>query len=909
MPITPTASISPRAQLERSAMDDLNPQNRTPQDHARPRRRRRGGHGATFWSWLLVVASLSANAWAAAPVVPPEMLRYIAPQYPEAMLARGLRGEVVLQLVVELDGTVGDVTVVTSAGPAFDAAAVQAGKLLRFSPATQAGKPMRVAIQFRYAFAPEMRIDRRGRAGGLGRYDRRSKESVPSGFSSLSGRLIERGTRKLVAGALVTLPELTASLGDGAEAISDGDGVFRFGALPAGDHRVVVEPADHRRATAKVSVRDGATAELELLLTRRSYLIYRAVAQAPPEPGEMSRRSIGIEEIQKIPGVYGDAFKVVQNLPGVARQAAGIPVVRGSAPQDTAVFVEGVRIQLLYHFGGLYSILNTDLLDGIDFTPGGNPVRYGRAMGGVLAARLALPRDDAKWGGVLESNVFHTGVLIGGPIGADTRLTIAARRSYIDALVPLVVPDGALPFTQLPRYWDYQIKLDHRFSERTNATVFVFGTDDQVVGVLDKPPAAFPDARGDLQARTAFHSLIGVLRHNGDGWSSRTTLGAVRPLIDTSLGTAFKLSGDALELTVRQAFTLFEGPVQLRTGFDFFYRPFSVDIVGPPFAFSGERGTTGGNPPSGGSIGLRMEGTETQPAAWVDSIFRVGALELVPGVRFDLFRGLSRGDSVSPRINGRYRLRDGLTLKAATGLTSQPAQPPQLVAGIGTPSLGLQKSWEAAGGFEATLTDTITLDIQVFYKRQWDLVVPSSAIIPDPIYSNIGRGRIVGLELLARHKPVGRFFGWVAYTLQRAERQDKPGADWRLFGWDQTHILTALGTWKLPWDLEFGFRFRLTSGNPTTALATAVYNEKTDSYTRVQSATLFGERLPTFAQLDLRIDRRFAFDRFLLDVYLDVQNVTNRENAEFVQYNFDASVKRYGSGLPIIPSLGVRASF
>ena len=199
--------------------------------------------------------------------------------------------------------------------------------------------------------------------------------------------------------------------------------------------------------------------------------------------------------------------------------------------------------------------------------------------------------------------------------------------------------------------------------------------------------------------------------------------------------------------------------------------------------------------------------------------------------------------------------------------------------------------------------------MQTFYKHQWQLVVPSKAIIPDPIYNNGGTGRIVGLEVMLRHKSVGPFFGWLAYALQRAERRDAPGADWRLFGWDQTHILTALGTWKLPQNFEFGFRFRLTSGNPTTPLATAVYNEKTDSYTRVQSGALLSERLPAFAQLDLRIDRRFVFDRFLLDLYLDVQNVTNRGNPEFVQYNFDATQKIYGTGLPIIPSFGLKAMF
>ncbi len=858
-------------------------------------------------------AQVALTAPAPAPVMPPQLLQFVPAEYPRDLLARGLRGAVTLQLVVDAAGAVQKAEVIESAGPDFDAAALTAARLLRFKPATQAGKPVSVAIRFRYVFEPQDRIDRRGRAQGQGRYDRGGAAVLPMTFVSLRGRLVERGTRRPVVGALVAFPGLQASIGAAAETTSDADGRFAFGPLPAGRHTLAIEPADHRRASQIVVIADGNSLAVEVALTRRSYLVYRATATAPPEPGEVSRRSLGVEEIQKIPGVYGDSFKVIQNLPGVARQAAGVPVVRGSAPQDTAIFVEGVRIQVLYHFGGLYSIINTDLLDGIDFTPGGNPLRYGRAMGGVLAARLALPKSDARWSGTLESNVFHTGVLVGGPLGENTHLAIAARRSYIDALLPLALSafasGAALPFTQLPRYWDYQVKLDHRFTDRTTATVFVFGTDDAVKGTLEQPPAAFPEARGGLTARSSFHAAIATLRHDRPGLSFRSTVGATRPLLDSSLGDALKLSGEAIELTLREELRIFEGPVQLRTGLDFFYRPFSVDLVGPAFAFSGERGVSGGNPPSGPSQGLRLEGAEVLPAAWVDAVFRFGAAEVVPGVRLDLYRGLGQGEAVSPRVNGRLRLHPHWLIKAASGLTSQPAQAPQLVEGIGTPSLLPQQSFESAIGVEWADGEALEVDAQVFGKLQWDLVVPNNAIVPDPIYRNSGQGRIVGLELMVRHKPVGRFFGWLAYTLQRAERQDRPDGPWRLFGWDQTHILTALGTWKLPFDLEAGFRFRLTSGNPYTPLATSIYNEKTDSYTRVQSAELFSRRLPAFAQLDLRVDRRFAFDGFLLDLYLDVQNVWNRENPEFIQYNFDATQSVYGSGLPIIPSFGLRATF
>ena len=34
------------------------------------------------------------------------------------------------------------------------------------------------------------------------------------------------------------------------------------------------------------------------------------------------------------------------------------------------------------------------------------------------------------------------------------------------------------------------------------------------------------------------------------------------------------------------------------------------------------------------------------------------------------------------------------------------------------------------------------------------------------------------------------------------------------------------------------------------------------------------QQLPTYYQLDLRAERRFVFDRFVMDVYVDIANVT-----------------------------------
>ncbi|MCO4762802.1 MAG: TonB-dependent receptor [Myxococcales bacterium] len=833
-------------------------------------------------------------------VLPPKLLTYVKAVYPESLQKRGLRGSVVLELSLDISGAVAKIRVVRSAGPDFDGAAVAAGKQLKFAPATRAGKPIAVRIHFRYRFSPEIR--RRARARSLGRYDRRPWERAPSGFESFNGRVIERGTGRPVAACTVLIASQKR------EAMTDVAGRFSFGLLKAGKFTVQVSGAEHKSRRFKVTIADGKTTSRTLRVNRNSYVIYRATAVAPPEPGEMARRSISAEEIQRIPGVYGDAFKVVQNLPGVARPPAisGAIIVRGSAPGDTQINIEGVRVPILYHFGGLYSVVNTDILEGIDFYPGGYAVRYGRKTGGLLQARLKLAKDDAPFHGYIESNVFHTGFLISGAITKDIQVTLSARRSYIDLVLAAVVPDGALPFTLAPRYWDYQLKVDWRINNWMDASMLVLGSSDSLRAVIDRPPPGFGNANSEISTTSGFHGAIALLRMRGDDWKGRTTLGVVRTSANLNLLDQFRFDVVSWQTTLRQDFTFGSGPLQIRTGLDLFIDPFEAEVLLPPQAADLGEGADA----DAGSRQLQMSAVGVQPAVWFDAVFKLHKdLEVVPGIRLDLFRGQNTGQTMLPRINARYRMRPDLTLKGATGILSQPPAVQDVVDRFGNPNLLPFYSWETAIGAEWKPHARLDLDVQVFHKRLWDMIVQPRTPFEGFGNQNAGRGRIFGLEVLLRHPPVGKFFGWIAYTLMRGSITPHPGMDERLLDWDQTHIFTGVGSYKLPANWEVSARFRLVSGNPLTAVIGAIYQDRGDDWDPIRSACVNCSRLPPFHQLDLRVDKKFVFNSWMLGVYIDVQNVYNRANPERIQYNYDFTQKAYQSLLPIIPSFGIRGEF
>jgi outer membrane receptor for ferrienterochelin and colicin len=255
-----------------------------------------------------------------------------------------------------------------------------------------------------------------------------------------------------------------------------------------------------------------------------------------------------------------------------------------------------------------------------------------------------------------------------------------------------------------------------------------------------------------------------------------------------------------------------------------------------------------------------------------------------------------------------------VTVKGAVGVYHQEPAVEESNAGFGNPLLKTERAIHYAAGVELKSLSALSVDVTGFYKALDHLVSETAATriedgreIPLRLDNN-GTGRVVGMELVLRREPVHRLSGWVAYTLSRSERRDSGASSDRLFQYDQTHILTAVGMWRFGHNWQLGTRFRLISGNPSTPVTGAVLDMDAGDY-KPTYGPKYSARNPMFAQWDLRIDKKWVFDSFLLNAYLDVQNVTNRANVEAPDYNFDYRKTKTTTALPIYPILGLRAEF
>lgn len=835
---------------------------------------------------------------------PPKLTHFVEASRP-ASATPDQTATVVLAIDIAADGTVADVRVQSSAGAGWDAAASAAARQFVFEPAEVDGQPAPVTITYKYAFTVEEKLVSLG----------------PQ--VNFEGVVVDRYKKRPLADVKIAIKDLAV------ETVTDASGAFAFTDLPVGSHPVelsgdgliTVTTEEDIAAKQKRTVKYYAEPKEEGIDDEQ-------VVKATRIKKETASVSIRTEEARRIPGTQGDTLKVVQNLPGVGRSSfgSGQLIVWGSAPSETRVFLDGVDIPALYHGGGLRSTINSDLIKSIDLTPGAFGAEFGRGTGGLVKAETrTLPRSGTH--GYAALDVIDASALVTTALSPTARIGVAARRSHLDAVLSRLTSEDVGDFVPIPQYYDGQILAQFDLGKDEQLELAALGSDDRLTRAIDASDPA-EVRRQDTHDRY-YRGFARYTRILGDGsslfvvpsigWDGNTTrasFGAVPTSLDVGSWRYALRAGYRRKLDPHATLSLgIDGSGQRTT----VSRVGSVNL-----------------PPREGDITVfgQPPGDQVNADHWTTSIVSVapyafaelalGKLALTPGLRIDPYvldgsrltpivgstpaLGYRRmALALEPRLSATYQLTRQLQLRAGGGIYDQPPDPTDLSAVFGNPTLGLIRAYHASGGGSYRLTGTLTAELLGFFKYE-DHLASRSALATPPLATALvedGIGRSYGGQILLRQELRAGLFGWITYSLIRSERKDHPASDWRMLDYDQTHVASVLASYDLGSGWQLGGRFRYATGVPRTPVMGSYFDARDDQY-----EPLFGgqntTRVPAFYQLDARLERTFTIADHRTNVFVDVQNLTNRKNPEEIIYNFDYTARKYITGLPTLAVVGAR---
>jgi len=827
----------------------------------------------------------------------PELTRFIEADYPPSVYGKGIEGTVLMELLVNDSGTVDSVSVVEGVMPVLDSSAVAAARRFVFQPARADGEPVAVYIQYAYRFSLQEVVEKLDT------------------YVNFRGRLLERGTRTPLSDALVVLhfPDTAADtalsvpfsvylqhLGDldgqyleenRLVTLTDSMGNFSFSSLPVGPVEISSPIPGYEAFEEQEKITPGEELSATYYVRKLSYSDYEIVVYYKSEEKEVSRRQLTLQEVKKVPGLGGDAVKVVQALPGVARPTFGSSqiVVRGAGTNDSKYYLDGIEIPLLFHFG-LKSTYNSDALEKVDFYPGGFGVRYGSSIAGVVEITGRKAKTD-RWHGYADASLLDGSFFVEGPVNDKVSVLGTARRSFIGDVIRLGIENVPSTFvlTTAPYYWDYILRTDIDFSDDQHLYVTGFGVKDGTELLSTSVRGGNEDidaAKNSLKAEVLFN--MGIL-----GWDAvfsdhfknelRLSVGYVESFV--SAFGVFKSTTDYMQYFLRDqaTFTLNE-KVAFNLGADI--RMWPIDLVLKI--------------PTGDNI-VRVDKEEDwwfgDLGAYLDCEWKPWEnLLIVPGIRYDLYPELDYNGALLPafweysdfdnttrfsgepsfRLTTRWELVPDHTVKFSLGNYSKTPEPigQSIHPFWGDPELKATRASQYVLGYEWQLTDLVNLDVQGYINRNWNMArgVDPGENASGKLYVYDGKRRMQGLELMLRHEQGEHFFGWIAYSLARSEFYSYDENRWALTGKDQTHNLIGVASWRLPKNWEFGLKLQFTSGDPYTPVVDAPLYENYHFYD-VEYGAVNSERMEPHFQLDIRFDKKFVFRKWTVDAYIDFFNI------------------------------------
>ena len=741
----------------------------------------------------------------------------------------------------------------------------------------------------------------------------------------LTGRVTERSTGKPVAGAVVFA---TADTNNGVNA--DDDGYFRIDLEPAVYDLEISAPGFHTITRNQIGVTGGRTTvvnvALEIAISESVEVRNDVFAENGEQP--VSNVTLNREDIRATPGTGGDPLRAINSQPAVSAASGEFAdlIVRGGTSEENLTFIDNIPVGDFTYFtdrydgprGGRAGILVPDVFDRAEFSAGGFGVRFGDRMSSALDIGIREANRE-RVQAVLFADSGTAGGSVDVPTGKRGGWLFSARRSYIDVALDVagIAEEGLIGY---PRTLDFTNKFVYDLNDRhrlsfTALNLFeTFDQSDEQAGNIARRTDRFRMRRTSKrhvlgatlastlgQATVARTTAWGSISHNDGTFFIPFTpiLQRSRDLRDSQFGLkedmTFSMSR-AIQLSFGGGVYFDQGNYHSFENSGTFFSPLEEEFRALPRSNRLDLDTTASG------------------YGYIQGTWRATPrLSITPGLRLDHY-GMTGESLVSPRLAARYSIRPNISLTFATGVYRQP---PSMFTLSLTPSnrdLKSQRSTHVIAGAEWLARDDIRVRFEAYRKTYERLAVqpifPTQNFVLDGNYFNTGRGDTTGMEVSVQKALTGFFSGQASYSLMHSRRQFTAEGPEFVSDLERPHQLTLIGITRFH-GFSVAAKYRIASGLPyTRRIPIEAFPNSGILVQRIESlADINAERLPRFASLDLRGEKRFGFRRWSIAPYIDIFNITNHDTIVQPNYEFYSTAPQFLRENQRLPIFGFRLEF
>ena len=603
-----------------------------------------------------------------------------------------------------------------------------------------------------------------------------------------------------------------------------------------------------------------------------------------------------------LPGGRPDIAAYMQGIPGVmaGSDQGGQMIIRGGAPTEHTVLVDGIPIFQPFHLVSLFSVVPADVVLRHDLYTGGVPAAYAGRLGAVLD--LSLRNGNKRNVELLgAASPLVSGLRVELPVKRDDAGLVGSFRHSLPALSsPLNIS-----------FYDVLLRM-HAFLDRTSSASLTFIASEDV---------------GDL--RWAGGSRAAGERSAPAPLAQTST----RPTKQSNLGFSgtYAFMPETYPAMTRFRFHYSQSEHRFAPG-DFIDRSSFIESLGLQIQFDYLLGRTqwqGGI--QGQSYRLRYN-LGTQSIGQADGLSSGGLFTSVQHTftsEFALQLGVHLAALSSapdpfwePRIQlstptwGAWQFSAGWSKRYQQLLAeADPRDATQVFVAWRPVPKGqpIPAARESVWGVTWDAQRTIRWQAEAFYRDYQNLLIPA----PSSPVGRLGRGirsggyaRGASLEVHVRQDRLtlrsGYAFQQVRYQIGQAAQAawlaSTTGSSADLTAaptdaWDgqviPPHDRPHHGVVDIDWVLEhlrIGASLRAGSGAPLERIDgyTRTYpaGQLTDpgTWTTVGRSSLDTDRLPAYARLDIRAQRTFTFDPLTIAVTMGGFNLLDRQNLLTYEY-------------------------